>query len=414
MKLNEVGEKLLEKYLTAGFEIIKKKESEILFKKNLKRKHDGKEVGFLVSFTESDLIQYEALSPELDSLTEGPGECAIHTSIYREQLLGPQLKGAETWLESGETILFGDLKPNHVGIVIGPCSDLFFHKFRFSEYFIRNTMKFPHGQALDKIHRPVTILVQELETTSKEECLRISSDLFNACLFHLSFEMGLELALCNNWKQSRKLSDFFVPKSSLYEKTLPIPRSKYDSDLLRYYSLANVSSLPTLEYLSFYHILEHFFNSVSNKNLYDRLGSIIRTPSFRATSSELDGIVEIFKTHYKNLKDDERLKLVLKEYIDETELIKFITKYEKELKENIYTEQRTLFGKTVKVTLREGQVIHDVVVTIYSIRNAIVHSADSEVRVVPFSETANLLTIEMPLIRFIAEKLIIASAVPIF
>ena len=107
------------------------------------------------------------------------------------------------------------------------------------------------------------------------------------------------------------------------------------------------------------------------------------------------------------------LKNVLNKFVDETELMDFINSYEKHIEYNLYTKKRVRFGEEIEVKLEKSHVIGNVAKIIKTIRNALVHSSDSyerNPRHVPFSKSTEIVKREIPLIKFLAERVIITSA----
>ena len=107
------------------------------------------------------------------------------------------------------------------------------------------------------------------------------------------------------------------------------------------------------------------------------------------------------------------LKRVLQKFVDENELIEFIKAYEEYLGENIYSRRRVVFGESIEVNLIPGHVIGNLSKRIKVIRNALVHSADRyerNQRYIPSSEAEKKLKKEIPLLKYLAEKVVIGSA----
>lgn len=107
------------------------------------------------------------------------------------------------------------------------------------------------------------------------------------------------------------------------------------------------------------------------------------------------------------------LKNVLNKFVDETELMDFINSYEKHIEDKLYTKKHTRFGEEIEVKLEKGHVIGNVAKIIKTIRNALVHSSDTyerNLRHVPFSKSTEIVKREIPLVKFLAERVIIASA----
>ena len=108
------------------------------------------------------------------------------------------------------------------------------------------------------------------------------------------------------------------------------------------------------------------------------------------------------------------LRNVLSAYCDDKDIMEFIQSYEIREKAKVYTEKTDCFGEELeKITLREGHTFGSIAKQIKVIRNTLVHSSDRyerKERYLPSSEADRVLLREVPLLRFLAEKVIIATA----
>jgi hypothetical protein len=196
---------------------------------------------------------------------------------------------------------------------------------------------------------------------------------------------------------------------------LPLPKVKLNSTLVRFYQQATSSDIPSLKYLAFYQILEYFYLSVADENLYNSLTRRINDLKFKTVPNQLDKLIQDVVTHKRENDETEMLKNVIKKYVDENDIIEFITVYEKFVEKKVYTAKRTIFGNEISaMTLSSGHVIGNIAKTIKVIRNALVHSSDRyerNDRYIPYSkEGTTLLELEIPLIKFLADKVIIATS----
>lgn len=70
-----------------------------------------------------------------------------------------------------------------------------------------------------------------------------------------------------------------------------------------------------------------------------------------------------------------------------------------------------VFGERLSIRLEEGHTIGNTAKVIKHIRNSLVHSSDKYTReecVVPFSESETIVTKYIPIVKFLAEKVIFA------
>jgi hypothetical protein len=107
------------------------------------------------------------------------------------------------------------------------------------------------------------------------------------------------------------------------------------------------------------------------------------------------------------------LKLVVKKFIEPTDLAEFIQHYEAHLEEKLYSSQTSLFGEKFKTNLDPQHILGDVSRRVKAIRNALVHSSDRyerNERYVPSRSAEERLQKEIPLLKFLAEKVIVGCA----
>ena len=240
----------------------------------------------------------------------------------------------------------------------------------------------------------------------------------NSFFFQLSFNLDLPIV------PQRYLDDLVrrgritrVRRISLNE--LEPPKRFYLHDLIYHYQLAVASDSPPLGYLSYYHVLEYFFESVFNDDLILKVTKKITDPDFsykrkKDVKKLIDQIGASLKFKGENVTFSEidALRLTLERYIDIGDLIEKIKGYDKTLIEYFRNEQvRFSNGDTFDIESEDiSKVFRLIASRIYKTRNAIVHSKESErSRYIPFDHD-KILYKELPLLRFIAELVILDSS----
>jgi hypothetical protein len=104
---------------------------------------------------------------------------------------------------------------------------------------------------------------------------------------------------------------------------------------------------------------------------------------------------------------------VLDKYVDAEELIAFIRQYEAYLGDDMYTRRRRVFGEDVQVKLSADSVMEQVARTVMAIRQTLVFSPDRfsrTARNITFEQLTDTVRLEIPLMKFLAERVIIGSA----
>ncbi len=407
-------EKLMEVYSKVGFEI----SSELSDSFNLR--FNKKE---LIHVAKEDIREYALFRESISDFLTKPGACSLCTSSFREQLLGPLSEGASKWLKSSSIACFGEKQNSELYVEIGPCSQDFFNYIRTDEFFLK-TMRGELKSKLEElsesdpvdaryVYRPKTIRVVNMSEDNLEKALEISTEYIESCLLYLSMEYGFNMRLCSDWIDSLFLKDCYQPKEGFFA-TLPLPKFSYHSDLTSYYLSAQSHINPENQFLGYYHVLEYFFQSATEKNLKEDLTSILAKPDFTLDEDHLEILLDSIKTHRIDYRRDiDAFKLMLKTYLNESEAIAFIKEFHADINYKYYTQRINLFGEDVHIQLKRGHVWGEIAKRIYAIRNAIVHSSEKysrDERFIPFSEYREIVQRELPLIRFLAEQIILATS----
>lgn len=194
------------------------------------------------------------------------------------------------------------------------------------------------------------------------------------------------------------------------------PKRIYNNELTGQYYMGLSSKLPFVEFISYYHVIEYFFEKVYNDDMIKNLQDRISSPRFSVKrEQDIKEIVKYVnkKVHDKNENYDinelEALELVLKKYIDLSELLHTIS------------AQQIEYYRTMEVPFSNGDIVDFNDITnpkiyrkfaarIYKTRNSIVHSKSGDKAVYsPFQDDKSL-EMEIPLIRYIAEEIIIKTS----
>ena len=360
-----------------------------------------------------------------------PCECSIMNTNYREQIVSfLNLRNRIFRRHRKNIFIFGDKSTDEVYLEISSASDDFVNHFRFQEQYLEQCLPMfelcgdedidideQYEEMFGNLYRPVTIKAFNLNESSLETATTKSTDLIDRCLFSISSLKENPVELLEEWLTRKKgvnSSKDFVFGERIRGNTLPIPKIKLNPVLIRFHQQATSTDIPSLKYLAYYQILEYFFVKVADEQLYNSLSRRINDLKFKTSSSNLDKIINDVTNHKRDNDETEMMKNVMKKYINEDNLIEFIKTYETYLDKKIYTSKRVVFGTSIAATaLNTGHIFGNISKTIKAIRNALVHSSDRyerNARYIPYSKIGTkLIQDELPLIKFLAEKLIISS-----
>lgn len=198
------------------------------------------------------------------------------------------------------------------------------------------------------------------------------------------------------------------------------PYKSYNRELTKYYHQAIATDIPFTQYLAFYHVPEFFFQTISERDVFEEIKKYITHPAFSPNENEdIKNFYNMIKKKMREQRDDgvwnEKvgLLLCLKKYVPDLQTLKTtidavdstaISYYENSLVEFANESKTINFNEDIELLYSN---IRD---RIYSVRNAIVHSKEGDkLRYEPFKHDKHLEK-EIPLIRSVAEEIIVNSA----
>ena len=199
------------------------------------------------------------------------------------------------------------------------------------------------------------------------------------------------------------------------------PRRQYINDLIYHYQKGISSESIDHQYLSFYHVFEHFFDNVYNEDLITRVRGEITKPGFSyKRNKDIEYLVKIIQIRVK-LRNDEfqisseqdALELTLKKYIPEIKEVKNDTVYMNRDLLNYFKTSEVPFSKGSRVNFdidNEDEIYKNLAKRIYLTRNSIVHSKDNDKsKYQPFKDDKDLVP-EVLLLRSLSERIIINTS----
>lgn len=261
----------------------------------------------------------------------------------------------------------------------------------------------------DLMHTPITAKYQVSRKLKKETIEERGRKRIKSCLFKLSYSTNE----CWELRETIK-SKVAYSFSNDDELDSSIPRANYLEDLVSYYKVAKSSQFPNQAFLSYYHILEYFFLRVSDEKIFESVKAHVNSLSFSANYENINKLLALVKKADNTSDETEMLKSVLNRYVAESDLIDFLLSLEKESGEKIFSDtKKVVFGEKASIKLEKGHALSNSAKVIKHIRNSLVHSSDRYSRedcFLPFSESESIVFEYVPLIRFLAERVIFATA----
>ena len=258
-----------------------------------------------------------------------------------------------------------------------------------------------------------TIRVSSSQIGSKARFERLC----NSFLFQMGFNLNyavVEIRFLDEFLRTNRL--LRLRRASLEE--MEVPKREYIPDLIYHYQMALSAEGPMLQFLSYYHVMEHFFEKIYNEEIVKVIGKEITNPQFSAKrEKDINKLIKLISKKIKDKGDSysfneqEALLLTLSKYINIDELRDKLNEYDVKLVP-YYRDNVVQFSKGEKVDLNQSEekTFSKLAARIYKTRNSIVHSKDGEkAKFIPFTDDKFLIN-EIPLMRFIAEDIIIENS----
>lgn len=249
-------------------------------------------------------------------------------------------------------------------------------------------------------------------TVNKTKEIEYLLQLAYSFMFQIMYKFKTACIRFSNMENLLQQSDFHrgIGKNSS-PSNLQIPRLIYRDYIIDYYSVALSSIDPFAQYLSYYHIIEYFFDLVFDQKILNYLKSTLeQTSNFSINEKKHKDLIKTLKAEIKKNNELESLKLVLKEYININELQDKLSKEQIEY----FQQNKVSFShaQTIFFNHNQNSITH-LAQRIYQTRNALVHSKESNVRrYKPYQDSEELIK-EIPLIKLVAEQVIINSSTPL-
>lgn len=196
------------------------------------------------------------------------------------------------------------------------------------------------------------------------------------------------------------------------------PLRKYSEDVVDYYKQALASNDPYIKFISFYHVMEYFYDEVFKRKLVTDLKNKITHPDFSYKNEDKVYEIALFIKNRLRMNDEtgqgnelESLKYVLSEYVPIDELKARISAVDINAL-NYYQNSKVNFCNAPVISWSDAQgVVTQIAKRIYFTRNSLVHSKSgkNKERYRPYQDEKQL-QLEIPLVKAIAEAIIINSS----
>lgn len=237
--------------------------------------------------------------------------------------------------------------------------------------------------------------------------------------FEFMYRTGIALIEYNDLRDifSMKLFESSFLDIEGFKNSNP-PRRKYVGDVIDYYRLALSSRDPFIQFISFYHVIEYFYDKVFREKIISELRDKLTHPDFSyKNDTKVYDIAKLVKRRMKkndelgNGNEAQSLIFVLQKFVDIVKLKSKLMQIDKDIITYYQTKNVTWDDiPTIQWSDSKG-AFTNIANRIYYVRNALVHSKSekSKERYKPYNDEKKLLK-EIPLIKVVSEMIIIGSS----
>ncbi|MBF0753460.1 hypothetical protein E4T89_04175 [Jeotgalicoccus nanhaiensis] len=275
------------------------------------------------------------------------------------------------------------------------------------------------NECIDLVEYIIKYVQFETLKISNESIFRIEKyrKLRISFIFEHVYRNGVKFENYFSLEELFRYKDFLrkVEQENVNEK---IPAREYDPNLIDFYSRASNTDDYYIKYISYYHIMEFYYDKVYKEKLIEEVQELITQPDFSYNNTnDINGIIKKVKSRVKINRDDgqgnefDSLKIILEKFASADEIKKRLNEQDIELL-SYYAENTVKFsgGKELQWKDKKG-IYSSIARRIYDTRNSLIHSKDNEDYkwYNPFKDEEELIK-EIPLVKTIAEQIIINSA----
>ena len=238
-----------------------------------------------------------------------------------------------------------------------------------------------------------------------------------------SFEFEFMYKTGNSLVEFLDILDMFPMDNGIRSRTSETqidtpPLRKYTEDVVDYYKQALASNDPYIKYISFYHVMEYFYDEVFKRKMVTDLKNKITHPDFSYKDEDKIYEIAMFVKNRLRMNDEtgqgnelESLKYVLNEYVSVDDLKARINIIDSNAL-NYYQNNKVAFCNASVIGWSDSQgVFTQLAKRIYFTRNSLVHSKSgkNKERYRPYQDEKQL-QLEIPLVKAVAEAIIINSS----
>jgi hypothetical protein len=274
-----------------------------------------------------------------------------------------------------------------------------------------------HALLSEGYGRAPTLRIFRNVSGTYDESLKFLESVGSSILFEFDMNYGMPLTMRRARFTSVRRSRPQIVRS---EAPPTLPRIQYGQEPLSLYNYARSAvGMPLLQFLAYYQVLEYHFPRYSQRDLLDRLRNELRDPRFRPDDElHLSRILRISQQSGRGYGDERSQLKATVRYSVSSDAISELIEGDSVLMGH-FTQKKPLISDLPVIDVKnKSNLVESVCDRVYHIRCLVVHSkqdggGNTDSLLLPFTSEADSVRIENELMRFLAQKVLIAGAEPL-
>ncbi|MFC8822571.1 hypothetical protein [Streptomyces rochei] len=261
-----------------------------------------------------------------------------------------------------------------------------------------------------------TLRLVDVDVTRHDEALQLLTRVSDALFFEIDLRFDVPLKLAAARDRVKRQRRRFASRSDAAGAGVRAPRAAYSEKPLSLYWYGRASTgIPLLEFLAYYQVLEYYFPSYGRRDILDKLRHELRDPRFEIEDdAHLSRVLMLASQAGKGFGSErDQLKATVKGCVTEEHLKEFLES-DADFGEHF---QGKALRSVARIDLkdRKNDLLNQVANRVYDVRCRIVHTKEdggemaAEI-LLPFSKEADSLGPDVELVKFLAQKCLIAGA----
>lgn len=258
----------------------------------------------------------------------------------------------------------------------------------------------------------VSMKLKGISATTHDQAIAELRSYADSIFFQIDILQGSTFAL----QRERRIR----PLSRLRRRVdegLTYPTTLFNHEAMSLYWYAkSARDMPLLRFLAFYQAIEFYFPRYSQSEARKRVASIVKNPTFRPhKDDDLDRIISAVHSARSGGFGNERsqLRAVVSECLSANDVREYVTSA-KEVEDHFAGKTPKAKYHKIPAANKAADLRNDVADRIYDIRCKIVHTKNDQIdddlpMILPFSEDADYLLLDIDLVEFVAKSVLVAS-----